>query len=798
MAFSLVFSKIYPSAKAWDVSLFPEVKVDMEGESSVSVFFPQAVSAEQLRAMVSYGHDLGWTVAARSLKFQVLEMACAACAASVTSALLALPGVLKARLNYASATVVVSFLETWIEPEALRKAVQAAGYDLVIQSAGAAPGQMAQKQQEERKILGRKALVAGLLSIPLVVLGMGFMEEPWVPYLLWVLSTPIIGWAGQDFFIRAIRQAKHGQLTMDTLVTLSTSLAYLFSVFNTLFPAYWHSRGVHPHVYFESAAVVLTFLLLGKWLEEKAKARTTDAIGKLISLRPPFALRKLEDGSLEETPLEEILPGDVLRVLPGQVIPIDGDVVLGESEVEEQLLTGEVMPVHKEKGHQVFAGTANLMGSLDVEVTKVGEETLLGKIIQLVEEAQGSKAPIQTMADRISSIFVPVVMGIGLFTWLVWWMLGGVHGFYEGLHAWVTILVVACPCALGLATPTALMVGMGLGAARGLLIRDAAALERAAKLQVVVLDKTGTLTEGKPKVMSTSSMDASTAVAVKSLESHSEHPLAQAVVQFFSQESVVPVTAFKAIPGMGIQGEINGLAWRIGTLDALLGPPDHWEAALAAEVRAEMEKGHTVFGILAGDTWKGWMALGDRIKPSALGAVQKLQNMGIAVHMLTGDRRLTAKAVADQVHIDHVKAEVLPEDKVAYIQALQAEGKVVAMVGDGMNDGAALARADVGMSMGKASEVALETAGITLTSNDLMGIPEVIALSKMTLKAIRQNLFWAFLYNVLSIPLAAGVLYPFFGFRMDPMWAGAAMALSSVSVVANSLRLNFFNAKKAD
>jgi Cu2+-exporting ATPase len=282
------------------------------------------------------------------------------------------------------------------------------------------------------------------------------------------------------------------------------------------------------------------------------------------------------------------------------------------------------------------------------------------------------------------------------------------------------------------------------------------------------------------------------------LESHSEHPLAQAVVQFFSQESVVPVTAFKAIPGMGIQGEINGLAWRIGTLDALLGPPDHWEAALAAEVRAEMEKGHTVFGILAGDTWKGWMALGDRIKPSALGAVQKLQNMGIAVHMLTGDRRLTAKAVADQVHIDHVKAEVLPEDKVAYVQALQAEGKVVAMVGDGMNDGAALARADVGMSMGKASEVALETAGITLTSNDLMGIPEVIALSKMTLKAIRQNLFWAFLYNVLSIPLAAGVLYPFFGFRMDPMWAGAAMALSSVSVVANSLRLNFFNAKKAD
>jgi Cu2+-exporting ATPase len=791
MSLTLIFSKIYPSAQALDPHLFAGAHLERPGPDSSVVTFSTLPSAETLRSMVEECQQRGWSVLAQSSRFQILEMACAACAASVTSALMGLPGVLKARLNYASATVVVSFLKAWIQPEDLRKAVQAAGYDLVLQNGNSAPGQMAQKQQLDRKILGRKATLAAVLSIPLMVLGMGFMEEPLVPYLLWALSTPIIGWAGQDFFVRAFRQAKHKQLTMDTLVTLSTSMAYLFSVFNTLFPEYWHRRGVHPHLYFESAAVVLTFLLLGKWLEEQAKAKTTDAIGKLISLRPPLALRKREDGTLEEIRLEEILPGDLLRVLPGQVLPVDGKVVEGESEVEEQLLTGEVMPVFKEKGEIVFAGTANLMGSLDIEVTKVGEDTILGKIIQLVEEAQGSKAPIQTLADRISSIFVPAVMGIGAFTWLVWWLVGGPDGFYEGLHAWVTILVVACPCALGLATPTALMVGMGLGAAKGLLIRDAAALEQAAKLHVVVMDKTGTITEGKPKVMHTSPLDPMTAIAVKSLELYSEHPIAQAVVAYFSKENEVPVTSFKAIPGMGIQGEVDGLVWRIGTIDTLLGPSQSWASSFATEVETEMKKGNTVFGIMAGDKWKGWMALGDTIKPSAGMAVSQLQKMGIAVHMLTGDRYLTAKTVADQLHIDQVKAEVFPEDKVAYIRALQAEGKVVAMIGDGMNDGAALALADVGISMGKASEVALETAGITLTTNNLIGIPEVIALSKMTLKAIRQNLFWAFLYNVLSIPLAAGILYPFFGFRMDPMWAGAAMALSSVSVVANSLRLRW-------
>lgn len=791
MAIILQFSKKFASAQTPESHLFPEARFNTTEPDAFQLILETALSAERIRMMLSQCDDAGWSIHTASQRFQVLEMACVACAASVTSAILALPGALKARLNYASANVVVTYLPDLTNPEAIRNAVQDAGYDLVPQTGASTSIETARRQVEERKLLGRKALFAAILSLPLVVIGMGFMHESWTPYWLWALSTPIIAWAGQDFFLRAFRQARHKQMTMDTLVTLSTSLAYVFSVFNTLFPEYWHSRGVHPHVYFESAAVVLTFLLLGKWLEEQAKVKTTDAIGKLIALRPPYALRKLEDASLEETLLEELLPGDMIRVLPGNVIPADGRVVEGQSDIEEQLLTGEALPVHKQPGDAVFAGTANLLGSLDIEVGKVGEDTVLGKIIQLVEEAQGSKAPIQTLADRIASIFVPAVVGLGVLAWLIWWIFGGTHGFYEGLHACVTILVVACPCALGLATPTALMVGMGMGAAKGLLIRDAAALEQAAHLQVVVLDKTGTITEGKPKVMNTSTLDAISAVSVKSLEVHSEHPIAQAVVSFFSKETIRPVSNFLAIPGMGIQGEVDGCLWKVGALHALLGEEHQWPSELAAEVKAEMLKGHTVFGVMAGNQWKGWLAIGDAIKASAPAAVAALQSMGIEVHMLTGDRLLTARAVADQVQIQHVKADVLPEGKVDYVRALQANGKVVAMIGDGMNDGAALASADVGISMGKASEVALETAGITLTTNDLSGIPEVISLSKTTLRAIRQNLFWAFLYNVLSIPIAAGILYPFFGFRMDPMWAGAAMALSSVSVVANSLRLKW-------
>lgn len=750
--------------------------------------WPADSRPETLRTFVEKAEEHGWSVAAETGRFPVLDMSCAACAMGVTSILEAMPGILRARVNYASATLSVRYLPAWVQPADMKLALQQAGYDLLIPEGGNMREKLSKEKAKRYISLINKAFVSGILSIPIVLLGMFFMHAPGASYWMWALSTPVIFWAGSGFFRRALKSRKPG---MDALVALSTGVAYLFSVLFVLFPDFWKSRGLTPHVYFESAAVVITFLLLGKVLEEKARQRSSDAIRRLQDLRPEMAERMLENGELERISVDEVLEGDILRVKPGMSVPADGSVVSGTSRVDERMLTGEPHSRLKSTGDLVFAGTMNESGSFDMLAEKVGENTKLGRIIRLVEEAQGSQAPIQSLADKISAIFVPVVTGIALISWILWWTFGGADGFFEGLNAFVTVLVIACPCALGLATPTALIVGLGAGAVKGMLIRDARALETAARVDVVVMDKTGTLTEGKPEVLVTSEFSQEDLEAIYALEMRSEHPLAHAIIQFTGPAGEIVPSEFAAHTGRGISGSVNGSMYFIGSR--------RWMEELGLETNPALmnagliqePEGRTVVWIGKEKQVLGWMAIGDRIREDAADCVKALHNNGIQIHMLTGDRAPVARAVANKLKIQHVKAGVLPEDKLSYIRELQAEGHKVAMVGDGINDGAALAAADLGLAMGKGSDIAMESADITLINNQLSGVSEAMRLSSQTLQTIRQNLFWAFIYNVTGIPIAAGLLQPITGFRMDPMYAGAAMALSSLSVLVNSLRLGW-------
>jgi Cu2+-exporting ATPase len=637
---------------------------------------------------------------------------------------------------------------------------------------------------------------------------MAFMHAPWSPWVQWALSTPVVLVFGRSFFINAWKQAKHRSANMDTLVALSTGVAYVFSVFNTTYPSFWTSRGLMPHVYFEAAAVVITFILLGKFLEERAKAGTSSAIKKLMGLRPSTVLREGVDGQAKEIPIADVNVDDILVVRPGESIAVDGEVIGGESYVDESMISGEPIPVAKTPGTPLLAGTINQKGSLRMRAQKVGAATLLAQIVRTVQDAQGSKAPVQKLVDRIAGVFVPIVIGIALLSAIVWWIFGGEHAFTQGLLALVTVLVIACPCALGLATPTAIMAGMGKGAENGILIKDAESLERARNITAIVLDKTGTLTEGKPEVVEAMGLeDAEVANALLMIESRSKHPLAEAVVRHLRNATAsckAPVAstpwvdttgstlaAFEDLTGKGVKATVDGTSWLVGNRRLLEENGIMIGAEYREREKAWQEAAHTVIWFADVKEVRAALAIADRIKPSAHQAIARLKAAGIKVYMQTGDSRRTAQAVAKAVGIVDFRSEVLPRDKAAFVTGLQQMGEVVAMVGDGINDSEALAKADVSIAMGRGSDIAMDVARMTLISTDLNTIPRAITLSRKTVSLIRQNLFWAFIYNVLGIPIAAGVLYPINGFLLDPMIAGAAMAMSSVSVVSNSLRLKW-------
>ena len=725
--------------------------------------------------------------------FPVLQMSCASCAISAESIVKGLDGVSNASVNFAAATLSVEYQPEIISPEQIRAAVQDGGYDLLIEDdKDTAADTLEDIHKKKFNVLKRKTIFAAIFSLPVVIIGMFLMDIPYANEIMWVLSTPVIFWLGRDFFINAWKQAKHRSANMDTLVALSTSVAYLFSVFNTLFPQFWLDRGVHPHVYFEAACVIIAFILLGRLLEEKAKGNTSSSIKKLIGLQPK-TVTVSENGNYIELPIEHVNIGNIIVVKPGEKVAVDGVVIEGSSYVDESMLSGEPIPVLKKEGEKVYAGTINQKGAFLFQAEKVGADTMLAQIIRMVQDAQGSKAPVQKLVDKIAGIFVPIVMSIAVLSLVIWLIYGGSAGITHGILALVTVLIIACPCALGLATPTAIMVGIGKGAEKGILIKDAESLELAKKVDAIVLDKTGTITEGKPVVTDVYwlSGDDSKKDVLYSLEKQSEHPLADAVTNYLAGIVPVPILDFESITGKGVIGLVNGEKYFVGNKKFIDENGIIVDNLLLEKMENSSYSSKTMIWFSDSKKAIALIAITDEIKATSLSAIQQLQSSGIEVYMLTGDNYATAKEIASKVGINHFHAEVLPQDKAEFVKQLQSEGKVVAMVGDGINDSTALAQADLSIAMGKGSDIAIDVAKMTIISSDLTKISEAIKLSKQTVATIRQNLFWAFVYNLIGIPLAAGVLYPINGFLLNPMIAGAAMALSSVSVVSNSLRLKW-------
>ena len=737
--------------------------------------------------------NLGYNVPTIKKIFPVLEMSCASCASGVETILNAEIGVLNATVNFASATVSLEYIPGVTSSSALKDAVVEGGFDLWIEEENGDEDALALLQNEKFATLKKKTYWALALAIPLVVIGMFFMNMTYANLVMWILSTPIIFGLGIDFFKNAWKQAKHKSANMDTLVALSTGVAYVFSVFNTVYPQFWLNRGLEPHVYFEAAGVVIAFILLGRLLEEKAKGNTSTAIKKLMGLKPKLVTVINSDGQHEQIPIEEVQIDAVILVKPGEKIPVDGIVTQGQSYVDESMLTGEPIPVLKTQNENVFSGTLNQKGSFQFKAEKIGSATLLSQIIKMVQEAQGSKAPVQKLVDKIAGIFVPVVLGIALLSFLIWTIFGGENGFTQGLMALVTVLVIACPCALGLATPTAIMVGVGKGAENGILIKDAESLELAQKINAIILDKTGTITEGKPSVTNVFwvAKEERLKEILCSIEQQSEHPLADAVIDYLEIKSIIELSNFESHTGKGVQATVEGETYFVGTKKLLLEHQIAFDESLIQKAEAWSNLAQTVIWFANSKHVLAILAISDSIKATSKKAVAELQRKGIDVYMLTGDNPATAKAVAESVGIKHFQAEVLPEQKANFVKQLQSEGKMVAMVGDGINDSTALAQADVSIAMGKGSAIAMDVAKMTIISSDLQKIPEAIQLSKWTVSTIKQNLFWAFFYNLIGIPIAAGILFPINGFLLNPMIAGAAMALSSVSVVSNSLRLKW-------
>ena len=724
----------------------------------------------------------------------VLEMSCAVCAGNVESTVQALSGVEKASVNFAAGTLTVTYNPSVITLEVMQAAVQAAGYDLIVE----AEDPVAMQEEKARmhyKILRRNTIGAWTLSIPLALLGMVFMHVPFGNWIMMVLALAIMIFFGRSFYVNGVRHALKGKANMDTLVALSTSIAFLFSLFNTLCPGFWLGKGLEPHVYYEASGVIIAFVLLGKLMEERAKNSTSSAIKGLMGLQPKTA-RLVTDGREEEVPISNLQVGNVVSVRPGEKIPVDGTLLQGSSSVDESMLSGEPIPVEKNAGDRVLAGTINQKGAFTMEATSVGGTTVLAQIVQMVQSAQGSKAPVQRIVDKISGIFVPVVVLLSFLTFVCWLVIGGESYFSYALQSAVSVLVIACQCALGLATPTALMVGMGKGAEQHILIKDAFALENLCKVDTVVLDKTGTLTEGVPVVTDSywiSDDNIRYLDVLYTAEQKSEHPLASAILCWLEESGakVCEAENFESLTGRGVRIQVEGVTYWVGSQGLL----DIFQAGIPEKVRKQIgqwqEDGQSVVFYGQETRLLAVLAISDRIKPTSAEAVKELKKQGIEVHLLTGDGVRTAERVAATLDIGYYKAEVMPNDKEEYIISLQQQGKKVAMVGDGINDSQALARADVSIAMGKGTDIAMDVAMVTLITSDLLLLPGAIRLSKQTVRLIYQNLFWAFIYNVIGIPLAAGVLFPINGLLLNPMLASAAMAFSSVSVVLNSLRLKF-------
>lgn len=749
-------------------------------------------AAEILQEVVTAIRQSGGEVVTEKISQPVLNMTCAACASSTQNILSYVPGVISVSVNYGNGKGNIEFLPGIVAPSDMKNSLQEIGYDLLLEEEASSFARVEEIEKENYKKLRNHTIWSILLAIPLVTVGMFFMDAPYANVIMLILATPILFVFGKRFFVGAWKQAKHRSANMDTLVALSTGIAYLFSLFNMLYPQFWESRGLEAHVYFEAAGVIVAFILLGKMLEARAKGNTSDAIKKLMGLQPSTVV-VFRDEKPTEIPIAEVMINDTVLVKPGDKIAVDGEVTEGSSFVDESMISGEPIHVEKKAGEKVYAGTINQKGSFRFRAQKVGKDTLLAQIIKTVDEAQGSKAPVQGLVDKIAGIFVPVVIGIALLSFVIWILFGGETGFVYGLMAMVTVLVIACPCALGLATPTAIMVGIGKGAEEGILIKDAESLEAAKDIDVVVLDKTGTITEGKPVVSNmTWSLDASPLHRdiLYSIEYRSEHPLADAITDALKENStLLEDVTVQQVSGKGIEGIHEGKRYYVGNLDYLASKDVVVPADLKQQVYLELDAAHTVSVFADEQIALGVVGITDKMKPTSKAAITQLRNMGIDVAIYTGDNEKVAAALAGELGITHFKGGVLPEEKAELVKALQQQGKKVAMVGDGINDSGALAQADVSIAMGAGSDIAMDVAKMTIISSDLNKIPKAIRLSQFTVRTIRQNLFWAFIYNMIGIPIAAGLLYPFTGFLLNPMIAGAAMALSSVSVVTNSLRL---------
>ena len=743
-----------------------------------------------------------------STRIGIRGMHCAACVAKVEQVLFQTPGVMRASVNLASEEAFVEYVPGQASLTGIGTAVASIGFEMVERGE---TEEVEQQQRDEYLLLKKKLIVSatltgvillGAMTSLLSVLPLG------APVWLFVLTTPVQFWVGGQFYRSAWARARHGSSDMNTLIVVGTSAAYLYSTVAVFAPGFFATAGQQPQMYFDTAAVIITLILLGRLLEAKAKGRTTEALRRLIQLQPKTATLLQGGGEQEEieeieeiiVPLDHVQVGDQVLIRPGEQIPVDGIVQAGSSAVDESMLTGESLPVEKQPGDPVTGATINTTGALTVLATKVGKETSLARIIDLVRQAQGSKAPIQRLADRIAAYFVPVIIATAVVTFCLWLVLGPDPSLTFALMTFVAVLIIACPCSLGLATPTAIMVGTGRGADHGVLIKGGEILERAHTLTTVVFDKTGTLTTGKPAVtdiLPSETVPERVALSSEELlrlaagaEWQSEHPLGQAIVQQAKAQglTLAPVESFVALAGHGVEARLEGKAVLIGS-QRLLAQRGIQSGDMLGQSEALSREGKTPLYVVVNRRIVGLIAVADRLKPRAAEDVWQLQQMGLEAVMLTGDNRHTAQAIARQAGISRVVAEVLPEDKAAEIARLQDAGAAVAMVGDGINDAPALAQATIGIALGTGTDIAIEAADITLMRGELSGVSTAIALSRRTVQVIRQNLFWAFAYNTAGIPLAAGLLYPFFGILLDPMVAALAMALSSVSVLMNSLRL---------
>lgn len=726
---------------------------------------------------------------------KVAGMTCASCAVSLESYLKPIEGVKQVSVNYPNQSVALEYDSGLVSIETLQQKAQEISYTIL--NGEIKDTQKAFDQIEEKRLssLKSKLIFSAIFSIPVFIMAMFFMGQ--IPYENWImmaLSAPALFWSGSEFFVITWNKLKHLSANMDTLVALSTGTAFVFSVFNTVYPQYFLSRGVTPHVYYESAVIIVTLILLGRFLEEKAKSKTSSAIKKLMGLKPKEVV-VIRNGEERVIAYGEILKSELIIIKPGDKVPVDGTVKKGDSFIDESMISGEPIPLAKTKGDKVFAGTINQKGSLRIIANKVGNETLLSQIIRLVESAQASKPTIQKLVDKVAGIFVPIVIGISILSFAIWYMIGPEPSFTYALLTLITVLIIACPCALGLATPTALMVGIGKGAQQGILIKDAQALETAYKVDTLLLDKTGTITEGKPKVTDLIWAEGADSIhlgeVLLSIESQSEHPIAEAIVQHLktNDTKVIDTESFESITGMGAKASFENKTYIAGNEKLMISHHIEIPQQLAQHAETLKSEAKTVVYFGFENKVVSIIAIADQVKPTTYSAIQQIQQMGIDIYMLTGDNEQTASVIANEVGIKNFRANVMPADKGNFVKQLQEQGKIVAMAGDGINDSHALAQSDVGIAMGSGTDIAMESAGITLMHSDLKQIAKAIKLSKATMQTIQQNLFWAFIYNLIAIPIAAGVLYPINGFLLNPMIAGAAMSMSSISVLTNSLRL---------